>query len=73
MMNRMISYYLWFSQNGDSDDVAFNKELREQIVSIGKKAGIGNCGVRRRLCYFMIRFCPRLLAAIYPAYRDIMY
>lgn len=60
----MISHYLKY--NGDK---AFSTELRDEIITLEKQVGIKR--FRPKVAFYMIRYYPWLLKAVYPAYRPI--
>ena len=61
-LNEMIGYYLKFLPGKDE------KEFYDELRQIGGIIGSENCGIRTKVCYWIIRFCPRGLRLLYQAY-----
>jgi glycosyltransferase involved in cell wall biosynthesis len=64
-INGMVSYFVRIYGNDNSSC----EELRQRIKAEGKKCGLGECSVRRKVFYRIICSCPRLLYIIRPIYK----
>ena len=47
------------------------KNLRRQILDLGKDTGLDRSRPRTKICYHLIRFCPHLLRIASPVYRAV--
>ena len=60
-LRKLINFYTRLSWKAGKEDAPFLDGLREQILEIGKDTELGDCGVRMKFCYQIIRFHPRMM------------
>ncbi len=67
--NGMIVSYINYTNDKVCDEIAFRKELREKIISIGKVTDIETLGLRTKIAWHILRISPWLLKVIYLGYQ----
>ena len=71
LLNDIIIYYLNHTAGRSYEEITFRKELRKYIILTGKETGIKTFGLRTRIAWYMIRFCPMLLKIVYRVYLPV--
>lgn len=62
-LNTLIVYFI-----KNSSDSQIKEKLKEEILAAEKAVGIKTCGIRTRMAYRMVCFCPWLLRLAYSLY-----
>lgn len=57
-LQRLVNYYMRLSFEDKKGLTDFRESVRQLIASTGKDNGIGKSGIRMKMCYFMICYCP---------------
>ena len=68
MIQSLIEYFVQYIRKANNKDEEFIKTLRNRIVETERSTGLGNCGLRKRIYYWMICNSPEFLSFILSAF-----